>query len=325
MPDDNYEIVNYTFSLITQGKYRFLSLTIPSDVLAKTCFVTTRFDDPETGFQRRLDKRRAQEIADYIDTGLGTVPNALILSAQPESELVIKPGRRALQFKCHPKAFLVLDGQHRVYGYRLAKTELRVPVIVYQNLTRKEETRLFIDINTKQRPVPSELLLDIKHLADLESDTESFKRELFDAFHSEPESVLLGMLSPSERAKGKISRTSFNSALSAIEDVISDRTSDELFPVFNAYLAAMLRGMDAIKASDAIATPNVFKALIAFFPDVASKVKDRFSGDYSTDNFYEVVAPVFEKVGRAKFSAVGKGYKTLLDQLATALTKSFSF
>ncbi|TPQ39346.1 hypothetical protein C2U71_23105 [Burkholderia ubonensis] len=325
MPDENYEVVNYTFSLIRQGRYRFLSLTIPSDVLADTCFVTSRFDDPEEGFQRRLDKRRAQEIADYIDTGFGTVPNALILSAQPEAELVIKQGRRALQFRRHPKAFLVLDGQHRVYGYRLAQTELRVPVIIYQNLTRKEETRLFIDINTKQRPVPSELLLDIKHLADLESDNESLKRELFDAFHSEPESVLLGLLSPSERAKGKISRTSFNSALSLIEGVFNDKSSDELFPVFNAYLSAMLRGMNDAKCGNLIVSPNVFKALIAFFPDVASKVKDRFNSDYSADNFYEVVEPIFEKVGRAKFSAAGKGYRTLLDQLSSALTKSFTF
>ncbi|MDR5803486.1 DGQHR domain-containing protein [Caballeronia sp. LZ001] len=325
MTDAELEQLDYTFSLIIQGRYRFLSLTIPSDVLADTCFVTTRFDDQEEGFQRRLDERRAREIADYIDNGFGTIPNALILSAQPEAQLEIKKGRRALQFLRHPKAFLVLDGQHRVWGYKLAKSQLRVPVIIYQNLSRKEETRLFIDINTKQRPVPSELLLDIKHLADLEQDTDQLKRELYDLFNSEPESVLLGLLSPAEKSKGKITRTTFSAALSIIEDIIKDRDAEELFPVFNAYLSAMYSGMERLGVDASITTPNVFKAIIALFPDVASKVKDRFSGRYSIDNFADVTDEIFERTTKSRFTTAGKGYKPLLDHLALALTKSFSF
>jgi len=77
---NKYEELSYTFSLITQGKYKFMSLTVPSDVLAETCFVTTRYEDPEEGFQRRLDEKKATEIAEYIDSGFGTIPNAVILS-----------------------------------------------------------------------------------------------------------------------------------------------------------------------------------------------------------------------------------------------------
>ena len=59
-----HEELNYTFSLITQNKYKFMSLTIPSDVLGDTCFVTTRYEDPDEGFQRRLDEKKATEIAE---------------------------------------------------------------------------------------------------------------------------------------------------------------------------------------------------------------------------------------------------------------------
>jgi hypothetical protein len=45
-------IVNVTFSLITQNQYRFYSLTLLSEVLGQTCFVTARYDNPEEGFQR---------------------------------------------------------------------------------------------------------------------------------------------------------------------------------------------------------------------------------------------------------------------------------
>src|SRR5579884_3808253 len=61
--------VGYAARLIRQGKHRFYTLTMPSDVLAETCVVDTREENPEEGFQRVLDSKRAQEIADYIDLG----------------------------------------------------------------------------------------------------------------------------------------------------------------------------------------------------------------------------------------------------------------
>lgn len=320
----NQEKLNYTFSLITQNSYKFYSLTVPSDVLGDTCFVTTRYEEPLEGFQRRLDEKKAKEIADYIDSGFGTIPSAVVLSAQPEAELFIKPGGRALQFKRHPKAFLVIDGQHRVWGYKMAKSHLRVPVIIYQGLTRTEETRLFIDINTKQRPVPNELLLDIKHLADLETDTETLLRELFDTFYGNSQSVLAGLLSPHERSKGKLTRTSFNSAFMNVSDVLIGKNPEELFPIFNAYFGAFQAGLKQIKASEHFITPNVFRAIVAFFPDVASKVKDRFDGKYSTDHFLEVLQPVFERLPKNRITQIGRSYKALYDQFLAALTRSFS-
>ncbi|WP_299011026.1 hypothetical protein [uncultured Shewanella sp.] len=49
-------------SLVRQGDHRFYSFTMPSDVLAETCFVVNRDENPIEGFQRELDKKRASEI-----------------------------------------------------------------------------------------------------------------------------------------------------------------------------------------------------------------------------------------------------------------------
>src|SRR4051794_19163055 len=115
--DTKVEPLRYTASLITQGKHRFYSLTIPSDVLARTCFVVDRDEDPIAGFQRLLDKDRAQQIADYIDAGFGTIPTSVVLSAQKVSEFTYNNRIRTVQFRDNPKSFLVLDGQHRIYGF----------------------------------------------------------------------------------------------------------------------------------------------------------------------------------------------------------------
>lgn len=167
------DIVSYTASLITQGKSRFFTLAMPSDVLAKTCTVDTHEADPIAGFQRRLDEARAQDIADYIDRGLGTIPGSIVLSAQPEAHLEYSRPKRTLRFRSASRAFLILDGQHRVFGFQKAKAKLRVPVVIYNNLSKAEEARLFMDINTKQRPVPNELLLAIKRLAQTETNEEA--------------------------------------------------------------------------------------------------------------------------------------------------------
>jgi DGQHR domain-containing protein len=314
---------SYTFSLVRQGRFRFYSLTLPSDILAKTCFVTSRYADPQEGFQRILDLNRAEQIAQYIDSGETTIPVSIILSAQQAADLKIKEGGRALTFVADPKAFLILDGQHRVYGFSKAKSSLRVPVIIYDGLTRQQETRLFIDINTKQKPVPNELLLDIKQLADLETNEETRLRAIFDMFNSNKESILFGLLSPSEKAAGKLSRVSFNSACKPILPFLGGRTPEDLFEIFNAYLSAAAAGLDQINYRAMLLQPYGFKALLAFFPDVASRVKGRFSGEYTADNFADVLDDVFQNLTRSQLAAAKNSAKQLQDVLGRALTKGF--
>ena len=123
----------------------------------------------------------------------------IILSAQKEAELKIVGKGKTVEFDDIPKAFLVLDGQHRIYGFSLAESTLRVPVVIYNELSRRDESRLFIDINSKQRGVPNELLLDIKQLADYEDNEEQLMREVFDLFNKDSESAFLNKFSASSR------------------------------------------------------------------------------------------------------------------------------
>jgi hypothetical protein len=51
---------------------------------------------------------------------------------------------RTLRFRNTPRAFLILDGQHRVFGFQKAQATLRVPVVIYNDLSKAEEARLFI-------------------------------------------------------------------------------------------------------------------------------------------------------------------------------------
>jgi len=321
---DSDQTLRYSISLVTQGRHKFFTLTMPSNVLAKTCFVTTRDEDPRDGFQRVLDEKRAQEIADYIDTGFGTIPSSIVLSAQPDAQLTVIGKGKTIEFKRTKKAFLVLDGQHRVFGFSLAHTSLRVPVVVYNELSRKDESRLFIDINTKQRPVSNELLLDIKKLAEYESDDEKLIGEVFDLFTTRTESPLLGLMSPAERKKGAISRVTFNAALRPLLPILGESDPSEIYDALSAFLSAFIKGADRLKAKNVITKPPVFRAAILLFPEAAQRVKDKFGKPYSIDNFSEILQLMFKRVKVKTLKHPGNSHKELHAFLSKSLKTGFT-
>jgi len=310
--------------VVTQGKHRFYSLVLPSDLLAQTCTVEARADNPIDGFQRLLDERRAKSIARYIDAGFGTVPGAVVLSAQTRAHLTFDKDKGALTFRKDPKAFLIIDGQHRVYGFKLAKSSVSVPVVIYNRLTRAQECRLFMDINTKQRPVPNELLLDIKRLSEVESETDALLHNVFDLFHTRKDSALAGFLSPAERRKGMISRVTFNAALRSIKGAFVGAPAEEVYAVLNAYLRACRHGLGLHAIDENIANPALFKALMLLFTNVAERVADRHGGKYTVRNFEDVLIPFFRRLKKSDLPRAGMTHIVLHEHYSKALSAGFT-
>ena len=288
----NGDEVRYAISLVRQGSNRFYTLTMPSNVLAACSFVTTKDENPSIGFQRVLDEKRALEIAEYVDGG-GSIPSSIVLSAQPDSNFRSVDRAKTAAFTFSPHSFLIIDGQHRVYGFSKAKTSLRVPVVIYDGLTKDQEARLFIDINTKQRPVPKELLLAIKSLANSESDIETRLSQVFDLFHQSPKSGLLGFTSSTKKAAGKIDRVTFNAGIRPHLEFFDGREVRYVFDIWNAYFQAAMSCLRAKKIERAISKKTTFRAFCAIFPDVVQRVQDKYSGKYSAQNFSSVLDPVF--------------------------------
>jgi DGQHR domain-containing protein len=309
--------------LVTQGRHRFYSLVIRSDVLASTCTVDTRAENPIDGFQRRLDKRRAHEIATYIDSGFGTAPSAVILSAQPCAQLKYDRAGQLLRFNRTPGAFLIIDGQHRIYGFHLAERKIKVPVVIYNKLTRAQECQLFVDINTKQRPVPAELLLDIRRLSETETAAEALLHDLFDLFHTRADSALRGLMSPSERRPGMISRVTFNAAVKSIQGAFVDASAQDVYGVLNPFYLACVGGLTLHDLQDNIANPALFKALTLLFPDIAERVGERF-GAYNTANFEQILIPFFRRLKKSELPKPGVGHVALHEHYRKALAAGFS-
>lgn len=316
--------LRFSASLILQAGKQFYSVTMPTNVLAKCCFVTSREEEPITGFQRVLDRKRALDIARYIDQEQGTIPGSIILSAQPDAGLKLIGGGKTIEFSFQPKSFLVLDGQHRVYGFSLAEGALRVPVVIYSGLTPTEEARLFIDINTKQRQVPNELLLDIKQLAEREGEKEALLRQIFDLFSEDSASALIGLMSSAARQKHRISRVTFNLAFKGVLPVFTSPTPKSVYQVTNAYLGAFIDALSEIGLQEKITVPTVFRAVMETFPEVARISAAQHGKVFNKAKFASVIQPICQELTEGKFEKNAKSAKDLAQMFARSIKKDFS-
>jgi DNA sulfur modification protein DndB len=195
---------------VEQNRFTFYSAVLPGKEILPSCFVSRRAEDPEKGFNRSLTRSRAIDIARYLDRGL-TIPTNIILSAQPAAGFRFSRGH--VSWESVERAFLVIDGQHRLMSMEFAERDFDFTFAVYDGLSEADEVQLFIDINTNQKGVPPALLLDIKQLAGAETSMEERLRQLFDAVAADRESPLYGRLSASASKAGMVSRVSFNNAL----------------------------------------------------------------------------------------------------------------
>ncbi len=311
---------SYPALLITQNRQRFYFSTIPVDDLFAYCFVARRNEDPLTGFQRALNEGRADDIAAYLAAGNGSIPSNIVLSAQDVAEFSYDPRTKSVSFSRVPTGFLVLDGQHRLWGYQKCLVRHRVPVAIYEGLSRTTEAKLFIDINTTQRGVPAALLLDIKHLAEMESTREQTLRELFDRLNTDPKSPMVGKLSAAKSIAGKISRVTFNRA---IEPVITGSVLAETDPHSRYRLIVnYLNALEAETTDKSILLKSAFfEAAFSVFDDVV-RTTVAAHGSARPDALRQTLQPF------ARLSYYGTGGRTLQNKkeisalMRTALRKS---
>ena len=291
---------SYPALALAQNKHRFFFSTIPVQDLFPCCFVARRDEDPDEGFQRVLTESRAEDISKYLSAGSGSIPTNVVLSAQPDANLAYNSRSKTVSFNRVKGSFLVLDGQHRLWGYAKCPIQHRVPVAIYEGLSRAEETKLFIDINTTQRGVPAALLLDIKQLAAMESGKEGLLRELFDKLQVDPQSPLHGKLSPAKSVTDKISRVTFNRAIGTAlnSDIMRSLKTEDSYRLIRNYISAFEA---ELSDSTALVRANYFEAIFEMFDEVLRATMTSH-GQVKQQSIQESIRPI----AKIDFSGRGK-------------------
>ena len=130
-------------------------------------------------------------------------------------------------------------------------------------------------------------------------------------------------MNPTARERGKISRVTFNAALKPLVSIFTTSSTEESFLALSAYLTAIIDGGKGLKISEQITKPQVFRAVMALFVEVAQKVQDRHGKDYSVSNFSEAMKPMFGRLKKSLWDNTSS-YLALHEQMVHALKTSFT-
>ena len=276
----------------TQNKKEFYIAILPTETLKKVCYVSSRDADPKEGFQRSLNESRAKDIANYMNHRDGIIPSAIILSAQDSVQFSHNKSNNTISFKENTHGFMVLDGQHRLYGLFKSEKNYEIPVVIFNNLNTPDEVNLFIDINTTQKGVPTTLLLDIKNLSGKETKKEDKQRKLFDLLNED--SVMAGLFSPSKSKVGKITRVSFNQATNEIFEsgFFKDKDVNTIYKGLKNYLAALETTLVKSKSQKAKITNGlIFRAALGVFQDIIDLSLEKY-GNLKEDALAICLEPI---------------------------------
>jgi len=155
---------DFPFIPVKQKEHSFKLTSLPAGLLTKIAYAAVRRKDDEVGaVQRVLNGARIAGIKDFA-LKMGDFPASIVLNWNKEA--LVSYGS-TIKIPDKEKLAQILDGQHRVAGLKDAIAEnslaadYEIPVAIYEGLDTPNSARIFISINTEQRPAPKSLVFDL--------------------------------------------------------------------------------------------------------------------------------------------------------------------
>jgi DNA sulfur modification protein DndB len=224
-------MISEKFTEVEQKHHKFMLTTLSAGTLSSITYTAVRgIDNEEGAVQRILIERRIRSLKEFVLSG-GDLPGCIILN-WVNGNLDIN--ENTFSFEQRPKLAQIIDGQHRVAGITAAIKEddtikdIRIPVVIYNNLSSRECADIFIAINTEQKPAPKSLVYDLYGIgSDAAIDHAAARaRDISEVLNSMESSPYYGKIKfPGERRrKGGIA---LSTAVSAIKQLVEPNATFE--------------------------------------------------------------------------------------------------
>jgi DGQHR domain-containing protein len=279
---------------VKQRSWQLYSFVMDSETFDKIAFVSRRDDDKDVGYQRNLSKQRATDIAHYIDKDNGCLPNSILVNL--EEGCSYDSTRRMLKIPNKPKMAWVIDGQHRMYGLRTAKTKYDLVITAFLGLDVAEQAKQFKVINSKQKGVPTSLLYDLLDLTKDGTYVQQRGHDLAARLNDDPESPWYTQIDMTGSGEGLITQTR---VVTALESLISEKgalfqySEEEQYGVLKNYFRAIkaLFPSDWGNKSSVLTKAVGFSAFLIVLPQVLTLCLQRFQ-DFTLQSVRSVLKPI---------------------------------
>ncbi len=229
---------------LSRANTGFYLTALDARTLFPLCRVERVATNPEEGFQRQLDTPRAKRISKYLEDRV--IPGAIVLSTQEAYPAKFDSASGMLTLSDAPGSLLVIDGQHRLYGAKIASDTTGgpntiLPVCIMTGLSLTDEVQYFIDINSTAKGVPKTLRIELTKFLVSQDSVDDIRLRLFKELNAEPDSPLCGKLSAEQRGPGYLSHVPFEIAINRI--LAGERLKDLEYPQKKALIKNYLSGV----------------------------------------------------------------------------------
>lgn len=271
----------------SMGGMEYYSFCIEPERLLKFGFVLHRSQSVKIlpSYQRLIKKSRLTAVRKFIDEG-GYFPNSLIVSMELDGKAPsFQPTSNALEdsetkvgilkLPAKYRSLYIIDGQHRLYGYSDSEfaSKNTVPVVAFASLERKQQLRLFMEINENQKAVSANLRHTLG--ADLKFDAENLrdradglKKTLAQELGEDPKSPLFGLIRVGEDKKTDIRVVTLNGVLAGLN----------LTKFVGKFTKDKVTEQGQFNLNDSEQTVSLLKEiLVLFFSHLASELPDEWS------------------------------------------------
>lgn len=124
-------------------------------------------NDEILGIQRELKPEKVIQIRNYLSSIYATFPNSIIVNTT--KDYILKETNNLLELKINGSTFTIIDGQHRLEGFRdNLKENFELIIAIFKDLKTEQQAEIFSTINSQQTKV------DASHNLNLELDSKVY-------------------------------------------------------------------------------------------------------------------------------------------------------
>lgn len=257
------------FDLSHAGTGFYLTAMRASE-LFPLCRVERVSTNAAEGFQRQLDAPRARRIAKYLEERV--VPGAIVLSAQHEFAPSFNSDKKILTLPDELGSLLVIDGQHRLYGAKIAfdngGPDVKLPVCILTGLSQVAQVQYFVDINSFAKGVPKTLRIELTKFLVAQDSIDDIRLRLFRELNVEVDSPLCGKLSAEQKGPGYLSHVPFEVAINKVlaTDLLRDLEYEQKKILLKNYLSGVYGNLLELAIPEKLTQSAFFQAIFRVFP-----------------------------------------------------------
>jgi DNA sulfur modification protein DndB len=158
--------------------------------------------------------------------------------------------------------------------------------------------------------VPAALLLDIKQLAEIESEKESLLRTFFDRLQTDSQSALNGKLSPAKSTPHRISRVAFNRSINAAlnSEVVRSLETEDIYRLIRNYINAFEA---ELPEKPTLTKASYFEAIFEMFDEVVRATMTSYN-NVKLSSLQETIRVLANIDFAARGKLTKKGYTDLM-------------